>query len=216
MHGARVKLWHRVHHNATGNQRCLAWRELPAVSPAGVPHGITTNKETPMSLRRILAIVAFILPLSLMQAADPAVLHEDDQAFIKKATTACLIEIRSSEAALKRTLTAEELSFARQLISDHGKVNDELAAIAKKKNVTPPAGLAADEQEKVAKMSEVKDKDFNEEFLEHAITCHKKSIDLFEDQAEDGKDADLKAFAIKTLPHLKAHLETAKKLEAKY
>lgn len=169
-----------------------------------------------MLLRRLLLIITFILPFSLLQAADPAVLHEDDVAFVKKATTGSLIEIRSAEAALTRTLTAEEQSFAKQLIADHGKANDELASIAKRKGVTPPSGLTADEQEKVAKLSEVKDKDFNEEFLEHQISCHKKAIDLYEDQAEDGKDADLRAFAIKTLPHLKAHLETAKRLEAKY
>ena len=121
-----------------------------------------------------------------------------------------------SEAALKRTLTADEKSFTQQLITDHTKVNSELAAIAKRKGVSLLSSVPAEEQEKLTKMSAVKDKDFNETYLEHQISCHKKAIDLFEDQAEDGKDPDLKEFASKTLPNLKMHLETAKRLEAKY
>ena len=170
-----------------------------------------------MLLRRLFVLLTLIVPLTVLQAADSTPLNADDAEFAKKATIGGLMEVQSAETAIKRTtLTAEEQSFAKQLISDHKKANDELAAIAKTKGATLPASLPADEQEKLAKMAQIKDKDFNEEFLEHQITCHKKAIDLFEDQADDGKDADLKAFAIKTLPHLKAHLETAKRLEAKY
>lgn len=169
-----------------------------------------------MLLRRLFMLLVFALPFSLSHAADPAVLHEDDLEFVKRATISGMLEVRANEAALKRTLTAEEQAFAKQLISDHQKANDELASIAKRKGVTVPTALPADEQEKLTEMAEIKDKDFNEEFLEHQISCHKESIDLFEDQAEDGKDADLRAFAAKTLPTLKGHLETAKRLEAKY
>ena len=169
-----------------------------------------------MHLRRLLVLAVLLLPFTLMQAADPVALHDDDIAFINKATIGGLMEIRSAEAALARSLTAEEQAFAKQLIADHGKANDELASIAKRRGYTPPAGLPADEQKKVAKVSEVKDKDFNEDFLKFQISCHKKAIDLFKDEADDSKDVDLKQFASETLPHLKEHLETAKRLEAKY
>lgn len=169
-----------------------------------------------MLLRRLFMLLVFALPFSLSHAADPVALHEDDLEFIKRATISGMLEVRANEAALKRTLTAEEQTFVKQLISDHQKANDELASIAKRKGVTVPTALPEDEQEKLTKMAGIKDKDFNEEFLEHQISCHKKSIDLYEDQAEDGKDADLRAFAAKTLPTLKGHLETAKRLEDKY
>ncbi|RYH29224.1 MAG: DUF4142 domain-containing protein, partial [Alcaligenaceae bacterium] len=39
------------------------------------------------------------------------------------------------------------------------------------------------------------------------------AVDLYEDAAEDAKDADIKAFAAKTLPTLKAQLEKGKALE---
>ncbi|HEX3133584.1 MAG TPA: DUF4142 domain-containing protein [Planctomycetota bacterium] len=169
-----------------------------------------------MLLRRLLLLLALVVPFAALQAADTVPLTKDDTEFANKATIGGLTEIQSAETALKRNLTAEEQSFAKELIADHKKANDELAAIAKAKNTTLPTGLNVKEQQKLAKIGEVKDKDFNAKFLEHQITCHKKAIDLFKDEADDGKDADLKAFAIKMLPHLKEHLETAKRLEAKY
>ncbi|MBA3697374.1 MAG: DUF4142 domain-containing protein [Planctomycetes bacterium] len=169
-----------------------------------------------MLLRRFFMLLVLVLPFTLIHAADPAALHEDDAMFIKRATIAGMMEARACEAALKRNLTAEEQSFAKQLMSDHQKANDELSAIAKRKGYTPPANLPDDEQDKLAKMGGIKDKDFNEEFLEHQITCHKKVVDLFEDQAEDGKDTELRGFAAKHLPTMKAHLATAKRLEDKY
>lgn len=169
-----------------------------------------------MALSRLFILLTFIIPFTLMQAADPAKLNDNDADFIKKATIGGMMEIQSAESALKRTLTAEEQTFVKQLITDHKMVNAELATIAKAKGAMMPEGLPADEQKKLSKMGEIKDKDFNKEFLEHQITCHKKAVDLFEEEADDGKDADLKAFATKHLPHLKAHLATAKQLEAKY
>lgn len=165
--------------------------------------------------RRTLLLLALVVPLTV-QAADTVVLHKDDVAFINEASSAGLMEVRSAEAALSRKLTTEEQAFARQLIADHKKANDELAAIAKRKGVTPPSELTAKEQEKLAKAAKITDEDFNEEFLEHQIDCHDDAVDLFEEQAEDGKDGDLKAFAAKYLPILKGHLETAKRLEDKY
>jgi putative membrane protein len=157
-----------------------------------------------------------LMPCLLVQAADQTSLHEDDVTFIHRATECNLMEIQSSQAALKRTLSAEEKQFAQTLIDDHTKANRELAALAQRKGVTPPSELPAKVQKHLAEMSEVKDADFAEEYLEDQISAHKKAIDLFEDQIDDGKDADLKAYATTHLPHLKMHLETAKKLEDKH
>ena len=38
------------------------------------------------------------------------------------------------------------------------------------------------------------------------VSDHKKTVDLFEKATTDAKDADIKSFAVKTLPTLKNHL----------
>jgi putative membrane protein len=47
------------------------------------------------------------------------------------------------------------------------------------------------------------------------VKDHEEDIAEFEKEARSGKDADLKAFAEKTLPTLKEHLKMAKELGAK-
>jgi putative membrane protein len=44
------------------------------------------------------------------------------------------------------------------------------------------------------------------------IDDHKKDIKEFEDASQNCKDADLKAFAVKTLPTLKMHLDAIQKI----
>ena len=202
---------------------CLAWATLDSealshLAPVGHPFtGSHTHKEKPMVMRPLFILYTLMVPLGFMHAADSVPLAEKDAQFVKKATIGGLIEIQSAETATKRTtLTTEEQAFAKQLISEHKTANNELATIAKSKGTPLSDGLPADEQKKLMKMAEVKDKNFNEEFLEQQIACHKKAISLFEEEAENGKDADVKAFAVKMLPQLKEHLETAKRLEAKY
>ena len=45
------------------------------------------------------------------------------------------------------------------------------------------------------------------------VDDHKKDVKAFEDASKNLKDSDLKAFAVKTLPTLKMHLETIEKIK---
>ena len=54
---------------------------------------------------------------------------------------------------------------------------------------------------------------FDKAFSEWAVKSHEKTISAFQKEAKDGKDADVKAWAEKTLPTLQHHLEMARDLE---
>jgi putative membrane protein len=44
------------------------------------------------------------------------------------------------------------------------------------------------------------------------VTDHEKAVKLFMTEANEGRDADIKAFASKTLPTLQEHLQMARQL----
>ena len=46
------------------------------------------------------------------------------------------------------------------------------------------------------------------------VSAHKDAVSLFERYTKSGNNADLKAFAAKTLPHLRDHLKMAEDLSA--
>ena len=58
-------------------------------------------------------------------------------------------------------------------------------------------------------MMEKSGADFDKDYMSMMIDDHKDDIDKFEKAADNCKDADIKAFAARTLPVLKKHLEAA-------
>lgn len=168
--------------------------------------------------KTILSVITATFLATAAWGADTTVsnLDKQDVEFAQKAAQCGMLEVRSSEIALQRGLNEEDKNFAQQVIADHKKANKELAGIAERKGITLPRELDAKHQEKLDKLAKASDKEFGERYCEMQISAHKDAIDLFEDQADDGKDADLKAFAIANLPTLKTHLDHAKKLEDKH
>jgi putative membrane protein len=100
--------------------------------------------------------------------------------------------------------------FAQMMVSDHGSANSELMALAAAKGVTLDVKDAKDMklEEKWSK----KTKGVDEDYMEEMISDHKDAVDLFE-KAAKSDDADIAAFARKTLPTLQAHLSQAKDLK---
>jgi putative membrane protein len=79
-------------------------------------------------------------------------------------------------------------------------------ALAKKKGVTLDTSHSAD------KMS---DANFDQEYMDDMVKDHEKDVAAFEKEAKDGKDADVKSWASKTLPTLKKHLKMAQDTQGK-
>jgi putative membrane protein len=55
-------------------------------------------------------------------------------------------------------------------------------------------------------------KDFDRAYDQMQVAAHEDAVALFETYSKSGDNPDLKAWAAKTLPHLKEHLALAKKL----
>ncbi len=143
-------------------------------------------------------------------------LERQDAVFVENATLGGLLEVRASEMAIKRGVSGDDKAFAMMMVTDHTKANQELMALAKRKNVTLPTELDAKHQEQLDLIGKTNDRDLGERYLEGQVAAHKAAVDLFTTQADKGTDPELKAFAAATLPTLKSHLERAKKLEDKH
>jgi putative membrane protein len=77
-----------------------------------------------------------------------------------------------------------------------------------------PTGPSA-KQKAELKLIDAGDKaKFDQRYAESfGLKAHQETIELFEEAAKNASDADVKAFAQKTLPSLKHHLEMARALE---
>lgn len=159
--------------------------------------------------RTLIAITVAAVACTGALAADT--LAKADQEFFTKAAAGGMYEVEAGKLAESKGQGPAVKSFGSMLVKDHGAANDELKALAAKKSVTLPATVPADKQKKLDALG--KAKDFDKEFVHQVgLNDHKTDIALFEKTSKDAKDPDVKAFAAKTLPTLKAHYEHAQGL----
>ncbi len=138
------------------------------------------------------------------------VIDNADAKFMTSAASGGLMEVQAGNIALQRGISQEVKDFGQLMITDHGKANDDLNAMATSKNVVLPAVVSNDDQKKLDKLNKVDAKDFDKTYINMMIEDHNAAIDMFQKVVDNPKDADVKAWAQNTLPTLLHHLEQAK------
>jgi putative membrane protein len=130
----------------------------------------------------------------------------DDAKFAVDAANGGMTEIELSKLAVNQATNAKVKEFANMMVMDHGKAGEELKAIAATKNITLPDSISADSKKAWTDLSAKKGADFDKAYVDKMVSDHKATVDLFENASKNVKDSELKAFADKTLPTIKAHL----------
>jgi len=154
--------------------------------------------------KKITLLVALAATLATSAFAE---LARSDKNFFEKAAKAGQKEVDISQQALVHLTAPDVRNYAQMMVTDHTKANEELKALAAQKGVVLPA-----DDYKAAQKWAKNDKDVDDEYLATMKDEHKNAIDLFEKAAKSG-DADIAAFAQRTLPTLRHHLEAVKQLK---
>jgi putative membrane protein len=136
----------------------------------------------------------------------------NDRLFVMAAAVGGLAELTTGNLALQRTENQEIRQFAQRMIDDHTRANQELTAIAGAKRFPVPTAPDTKDQAAADRINGLQGADFDREFSKVQVVAHLDAVALFQAEAERGRDADLKAFAAKTLPTLREHLRTARQL----
>ncbi len=136
--------------------------------------------------------------------------------FVLQVSASDLFEIESSKLALTKGDEAIK-AFAQQMITEHEKTSAELKALLSGGKVTgtPTTVLTDDHKEEIDGLAKLNGAEFNEEYVDDQVDAHEDAVDLFKRYAEGGDNAELKAWAAKTLPALQHHLEMAQGLDKK-
>lgn len=136
--------------------------------------------------------------------------------FILQVSASDLFEIESSKLALTKGDDATK-AFAQQMITEHEKTSAELKALLSGGKVTgaPTTTLTDDHKEEIDGLAKLDGAEFSEEYVDDQVDAHEDAVDLFKRYAEGGDNAELKAWAAKTLPALQHHLEMAQGLDKK-
>ena len=144
--------------------------------------------------------------------APPAANIQADTAFVQKAAMGGMTEVALGKMAADKAKDTRVKDFGNRMVTDHGKVNDELKSIAGSKNIQLPAGLDAKHQALSDSLGKMSGKAFDTAYVNAMLNDHKDALALMQSEASNGTDAELKAFAGRTAPLIQSHLDMIQKI----
>lgn len=132
-----------------------------------------------------------------------------DHRFVMEAAEGGLAEVELGKLAKDKASSDQVKEFAKRMVDDHSKANDELKSIAQSKSITLPSAVNAKDKALNDRLSKLSGEQFDRAYMRHMVQDHRKDVAAFRTESKSGKDADVKAFAAKTLPTLEEHLKQA-------
>jgi putative membrane protein len=137
--------------------------------------------------------------------AAQARLSATDREFVKTAAAANLAELKLAQLGVERGSTKDVRDLAQHMIDDHTAVGQELARIAQRENLPLASQPTAEQKMAYERLSKLQGAEFDRAFLDQLASDHQQAVMLYRNEAENGRDPDLKAFANNTLPSLRRH-----------
>ena len=141
-----------------------------------------------------------------------------DVKFVNMAARDGEAEVILGKIAAEKASSEDVKKFGQQMVDDHTKANEALKSIAKSKNIDLEKGQAGGTKkgERISqKLNKLEGDEFDKGYVAIMLKEHESAVKMFATQADSGEDAELKAFASKTLPTLKHHLEMVRELQGK-
>ena len=139
-------------------------------------------------------------------------MNTQDRDFIMEAAMGGMMEVELGQVAAQKGGSDAVKQFGQRMVDDHSKANSELMSLASSKGITLPTALDDKHRQQVTKLSGMSGADFDRAYSKMMLSDHQKDVAAFEKQSTKAADADLKAFASKTLPTLQEHLQMARAL----
>lgn len=138
-------------------------------------------------------------------------LNGDGKVFALSAATGGLMEVEAATLAIKKSKDKAVKDFATRMLKDHALANQELSGIAEAKGLQPAKTLPEESAAHLTMLGKLADREFDIQYIRMMIADHQKTLQLFTDGSRLA-DAQLKAFAVNTLPIIQQHYDAAVKI----
>jgi putative membrane protein len=176
-------------------------------------------------MKRILTLAALAgvlaVPTAHAQSQSPSQSTTRDAAvndwlFAEAAAASGLAEVAMSEIGVQRATDPELKKFSQDMVDEHSRLNHELQGLAAQRRVALPRTLDVCAQFCTQNLKGVAREHFDKCYAKAQLAAHLQALAAFEAEAERGQDATMKAFASKSLPHIKEHLKTIKPIVMRF
>lgn len=134
---------------------------------------------------------------------------EKDAQFLVNAAEINLEEIELGQLAQQKSKNKLVTDLGKMMQEAHQTSMNDLTALAAKKVITIPNTATENAKEAFKKLDEKSGKEFDNDYCKLMVDGHTKAISIFDKASTESNDADIKAWALATLPTLREHLDHA-------
>ena len=134
---------------------------------------------------------------------------EKDAKALTDAYGASVFEKALSDSIKNWSTDKEIRALADSMAIAHNIINEQIKDLAGKKTISLPVMLTSEQEEKITRMKNKTQGDLSKDYVGGLIAAHKEAISMFEKEASDGKDVDIKTWFQNSLPVLRSHLDMA-------
>src|SRR5205823_3636312 len=135
--------------------------------------------------------------------------------FAIKAAQGGIAEVNGGTLAAAKATSGDVKNFGNQMVTDHGKANDELKTLATNKGISLPADTDEKHKKAADELAKKSGSAFDKAYMKDMVEDHQKDVAEFKKAQSMVKDPDLKAWVDKTLPVIEGHLKMAQDINKK-
>ena len=163
-------------------------------------------------MKRAVAIGAVLMMSAGAALVGKAAVPAQDQRFVITTAGVGIAEVELGKLASEKAVNADVKSFGQRMVTEHTKAGDELKALAQKQGITLPTEMDAKHKALRDRLMKMSGDAFDHAYIVAMVNGHREAVTAFRTEARTGKDAEIKAWAEKTLPTIEDHLKVAQSL----
>ena len=152
-----------------------------------------------------LSAVVGLAPAAAQQPQSLA----SDSAFIAKAASAGLLQVKLGKLAEKQGTSPSVVEFGKRMVADYSRTNEQLKSAAKNAGFLAPALLRQDQQI-FDRFNSMGRSSFDKNYMAEMVKQHNEEVRLFQEEAAGGRVQSLKQLASAMLPELQQRLTLAR------
>jgi putative membrane protein len=162
---------------------------------------------------KILGLFLMLAALGVFVSNEFRTDAKGESDFMMKAAQMDLAEIALGNLAVSKAQSEDVRRYGQMMVDDHTRTSQELATLAAGENVTLPTTMDNKHQAAMNKLSGLSGAEFDRAFMKQMVKDHEAAVKLYQKQAnQTNGDAEVTAFAAKTLPALQSHLQMARSM----
>ena len=132
-----------------------------------------------------------------------------DQQFMVEAARGGIAEVEMGRLAAQRAASDAVRQFGQRMATDHGAANQELMQLAQRKGLNLPREMGPSHRAAMERLSTMSGASFDQAYMTDMMRDHQHDLAAFTREAREGQDAEVRAWAAKTLATIQEHQRLA-------